>query len=303
MYYTGFADEAGASLPEQIEATKQLGWKFIESRNIDGTNIHDVDDAKFEAVCEQLAGAGIGVNCFGSCVANWSRHPRSEEDYEKSLAELKRAIPRMQRLGTKLIRGMSFAIPKDEEPDSPELEKIIFEKMNVIVGICSDAGIKYVHENCRNYGGLSHEHTLKLIENVPGLRLVFDTGNPPMTDNRIGNPPYSKQSSLEFYHNVREFVDYVHVKDTIFKHETDGVFPEAEFVYPGDGDGQVVEVLRELIADGYDGGISIEPHMATVFHNKDKEGSIDDKSAEIYVEYGRRLEKIIDEIKTLRKNG
>jgi len=295
MYFTGFADEAGRSIDEQIAATKRLGWENIESRNIDGVNIHDLEDAEFEMVCEKLEEASIQINCFGSTVANWSRQPRSEDDYRKSLAELERAVPRMQRLGTKMIRGMSFAIPRDEEPDSPELEEIIFRKMNVLVKICADAGIDYMHENCRNYGGLSHEHTLKLVDNVPGIKLVFDTGNPPMTDNRVGEAPYGKQSSLEFFRNVREFVGYIHIKDTLFVKETGGIFPEAKFVYPGEGDGEVAEVLEELLKSGYDGGISIEPHMASVFHSDDS-GGLDSSAADIYVEYGHRVEKMVSEI-------
>ena len=39
MYLTGFADEAAKDLAGQIRATKQLGWRYIESRAIDGTNV------------------------------------------------------------------------------------------------------------------------------------------------------------------------------------------------------------------------------------------------------------------------
>ena len=39
MFLTGFADEAGASLATQIKATRELGWKFIETRNLDGKNL------------------------------------------------------------------------------------------------------------------------------------------------------------------------------------------------------------------------------------------------------------------------
>ena len=34
MYYTGFADEAAIGIDGQIRATKELGWKFIETRKI-----------------------------------------------------------------------------------------------------------------------------------------------------------------------------------------------------------------------------------------------------------------------------
>ena len=47
MYFTGFADEAAPDLAGQISATKELGWSNIESRAIDGTNIHDLSDEAF----------------------------------------------------------------------------------------------------------------------------------------------------------------------------------------------------------------------------------------------------------------
>src|SRR6185503_15552096 len=36
MYLTGFADEAARDIDAQIRATLELGWRSIESRNIDG---------------------------------------------------------------------------------------------------------------------------------------------------------------------------------------------------------------------------------------------------------------------------
>ena len=45
MYLTGFADEAAQDLATQIKATKELGWNAIESRNINGKNIHDISEA------------------------------------------------------------------------------------------------------------------------------------------------------------------------------------------------------------------------------------------------------------------
>ena len=44
MYLTGFADEASQNIDKQISATKALGWEYIESRNINGTNIHNISD-------------------------------------------------------------------------------------------------------------------------------------------------------------------------------------------------------------------------------------------------------------------
>jgi len=73
MYFTGFADEAADDIDGQIAVTRELGWQAIESRNIDGKNIHDISDAEFEAVCEKLAVSDVRINCFGSAIANWGK--------------------------------------------------------------------------------------------------------------------------------------------------------------------------------------------------------------------------------------
>jgi sugar phosphate isomerase/epimerase len=304
MYYTGFADEAGDSIDVQVRATLELGWSNIEARSVDGVNLTDLSDEKFEAVCDKLAAAGIRINCFASAIANWSRDPRRAEDFQYSVEALRRAVPRMERLGTKLIRGMSFAVVQDEAPDSQELERIIFDKVRRLVRICEEAGILYLHENCMNYGGLSHEHTLRLLENVrsPNLKLVFDTGNPVFTDRRLGPPPYGKQSAWEFYSNVREWIHYVHIKDGRYLRESGGIFPEVEYTFPGEGDGDVARIVGDLLQTGYDGGLSIEPHLAVVYHD-DSVRSADEVRYENYVEYGRRLMRLVEAVSGNRQTG
>jgi sugar phosphate isomerase/epimerase len=301
MYYSGFADEAGSSIEVQIKATQELGWQNIESRSIDGINLTDVSDAQFESICEKLESAGVRINCFGSAIANWSKDPRSPEDYRDSKAALERAIPRMQRLGTRYLRGMSFKIIKDAQPDSPEIEKLVFEKVSRMVKLCEDSGVLYLHENCMNYGGLSYLHTLRLLDaiNSPNFRLVFDTGNPVGSDRHIGTAPYPKQSAWEFYTNVREFIEYVHIKDCKFIAETDGLFPELEYTFPGDGDGDVYKIVTHLLQSGYGGGLSIEPHLGSVVFHESGTGKLeteDDVRYANYVEYGRRFMRMVKEI-------
>lgn len=295
MFYTGFADEAGAGINQQIKATQALGWNHIESRNIDGVNIHNLSDDQFEIVLNQLSVAGVRINCFGSEVANWGKDPLKDEDFQLSIDMLKRAIPRMQRLGTRMIRGMSFAVRKDRCPHDQEIEDQVFKKVNRLVKMCEDAGIIYGHENCMNYGGQSYEHTLRLVEKIksPAFKLIFDTGNPPFTDLRIGTPPYTKQNAWVFYKNIREFVHYVHIKDAVFLAETEGVFPKAQFTWPGEGHGHVREIVVDLIKNGYDGGWSIEPHLAAVFHEEDGRNA-EQVKFDTYVEYGRRFMKIVE---------
>ncbi len=292
MYFTGFADEAAAGVDGQIKATLELGWRDIESRNIDGKNIHDLGDAEFEAAAAKLAAAGVRINCFGSAIANWAK--QIDQPFDSSLAETTRAIPRMQKLGTKLIRVMSFAVRKNVEGSdaADQMEEERFRRVRELTARFLDAGITPVHENCMNYGGMGWSHTLKLLENVPGLKLCFDTGNPVFTDDRTLAKPHPKQSPWEFYSKVREHIAYIHVKDSVWDYQ----HGKQIFTFPGDGQGDVYAILKDLLARGYDGGISIEPHLAVVFHDATVRSEEAVKYWN-YVEYGRRLTGMIDRIR------
>ena len=139
MYLTGFADEAAADIDGQIRATKQLGWSRIEMRNVDGVNLHDLPEDKFEEVYGKLADAGIEINCFGSAIANWAKSIL--RPYDDDLASAKRAVVRMKRLGTKFIRIMSYP----PIPDKPMEEQMAEERFRRLREICApflDAGLQ-----------------------------------------------------------------------------------------------------------------------------------------------------------------
>ena len=198
MQLTGFSDEAGTSLDSQIKATRELGWKNISTRGIDGINIHDHTSESFDAMVDVLEAAAIRVPEFGSLIGSWSK--KIAGDFEITRAEIERAIPRMQRLGTKLVRIMSYA----QEPwgeDQHEQER--FRRLREIVSRFADAGITAAHENCMNWGGFSAAHTLRLIDEVPGLKLVFDTGNPVFQIDRSAAAADVWQNAYDFWRTVR----------------------------------------------------------------------------------------------------
>jgi len=292
MYLTGFADEAARDIDGQIRATKQLGWKNIESRGIDGKNLGSLSDREFDAVYGKLQEAGVRINCFGSAIANWGKS--IEQPFDDSVENARVAIPRMKKLGTGLVRIMSFGILRDRGPEDQMADER-FRRLRTLCTMFADEGILPVHENCMNYGGMGWSFTLRLIENVPGLKLAFDTGNPVLTDDRTKPPPYPKQSSWEFYSRVKAHVAYVHIKDCKFIKEIPGsIFPESRHFFPGEGDGDVLKIVRDLITGGYDGGFSIEPHMEVVFHDESVEAKAEARIAN-YVEYGRRLMRIVED--------
>lgn len=289
-YFSGIGDEAANRIDDQIRAIKALGWNNLEARNVEVPgfpkgNIHDIPDAAFDILVEKVKAAGIQINCFGSAIGNWGK--KIDESGETSLAETRRALPRMQRLGTKFVRIMSFAVRKEEDQMAEER----FRRLRELTKMFLDAGIQPVHENCMNYGGMGWPFTLELLEKVPGLKLVFDTANPVFNEDRSKSKPWPKQDPWEFYEHVKEHVVHVHVKDARWNHAKN----DADYTMPGEGDGKVRQILTDLIASGYSGGISIEPHVAVVFHDTTVKSS-DEEMFNTFVEYGKRLMLLTDQI-------
>ena len=292
MILTGIGDEAANTLDGQIEATRQLGWKHLEPRGMEvpgfaKANFHDIPDAAFDLAAQRLESAGISVYCFGSTIMNWAK--KVTDPFEITLAEVKRAIPRMQRLGTKYVRVMSFK-PGDDEYKIPTE---VFRRVKEVTGMFLDAGLQPVHENCMNYGGMSWQHALELLDKCPGLKWVFDTANPIFNADRSKAPPWPKQDPWEFWQHVRDHVVHIHVKDATWNPAKN----DADYNWPGEGQGRVRDILLDAFARGYDAGISIEPHMVVVFHDAQSKASSEEATRANYVEYGQRLEKMIGEIK------
>lgn len=288
MKLTGFSDEAARPLAQQIEATKALGWSHLSARGVDGMNFHEVPEETFAALADQLDEAGIHVPEFGSLIGNWGK--KIDSDFAITVAEIERAIPRMQRLGTKLIRIMSYA----QEPWGQEQhEQERFRRLREIVQRFADAGITAAHENCMNWGGFSAAHSLRLIEEVPELQLVFDTGNPVFQLDRSASQPGTWQDAFAFWEAVRDHVVHIHIKDCL-NPTAEGVEPV--YTWPGEGQGKVKEILLDAKARGYDGYIAIEPHVATVFHVKDQSQVDWQQCYDSYVTYGKKLESLLQEI-------
>lgn len=292
MKLMGIGDEGANTIDGQIQATRELGWEHIEMRGVEvpgfpKANLHEIPDAAFDAAERKLKENGVGIYCFGSTIMNWAK--TVETPFDVTLGEVKRAIPRMQRLGTKYVRVMSFK-PGDDEHSIPAE---VFSRVRDVTNMFLDAGLQPVHENCMNYGGMSWQHALELLDKCPGLKWVFDTANPIFNPDRSKPKPWPKQDPWEFWEHVRDHSIHIHVKDATWNPAKN----DADYNWPGEGKGRVRDILKDALSRGYDAGISIEPHMVVVFHDAQSKANNDDAMRGNYVEYGRRLEQMISDIK------
>jgi sugar phosphate isomerase/epimerase len=279
MFYSGISDEAGQPIAVQIKAHRELGWEHLELRLVDGVNLTQISDAEFDAVYAAVTEADMKVSCFGSAIANWARPITCPEEID--INDLKQAIPRMQRFNTPFIRVMSYPNDEEQPVDDGTWRREAIRRMKELARIAEDNGIILAHENCSGWGGLSAENSNILLGEVdsPALKVVFDTGNP---------VTYG-QDAWDYYQTVKEDIVYIHIKDA---RKIAGV---DHYCMCGDGDGYVKEIVGDLLKNGYDGGLSIEPHLAAVIHTGQKAGS-EEQLYQSYTDYGRRLMEIVAEV-------
>ena len=277
---TGIGDEGGSGIKEQIANHIALGWNTIELRNVDGRNVCEVDDPAFESIYAQMSEAGFTAAGFGSAIANWARPVTIP--FERDVHDLKRAIPRMRRLDTRFIRIMSY--PNDKLPED-EWKREVFRRIRELVTIAEGEGVVLLHENCDGWASGTPEHLAELLSTIdsPSLRVVFDTGNPVSHGGDRG-------TTWEFYRAALPYIAHFHMKDC--KIAPDG---SVEHTMPGDGSCEVKAIMNHLCKTGYTGLFSIEPHIATQVHlGGTATAGLDQRG--IYLEYGRRMNGIWDEI-------
>ncbi len=278
---SGFPDEVSDDPAVQIRALKTLGWNYIDLRSVNGRNVSSLSEKEFDHVHQQLVENDIEIACFGSTIANWSRSAR--DSFELDMAEMKNAVRHMNRAGVRFIRIMSYKVDTPVELGNA-LESIIISNIKKIVQLAEDNGIVCLHENCETWGGQSSNHSLRLLEQVdsPALKLVFDTGNPVSMKEISGGQPYRYQDSLKFFREVREHVAYLHIKDA---RRVNG---KTEYTFPGEGEGRVSEILGLLREHEMAIPISIEPHVAVVFHDPTVEAGFEERW-NTFIDYGKRL--------------
>jgi len=277
--FTGFADEAEKTLDGQIDTLKEAGWSAIELRLLGGKNVCDLTDEEWAATRDRLQAEGIEIVGFGGQIGNWARPITS--DFQVDLDELRRVAPRMRETGAPFLRIMSYPNPEDAPLPRDEWKSETVRRIRELATIAEGEGIVLGHENCSGYGA-TPEGFLELVEAVdnPAFKLIFDTGNNTLHEN-------DDQATWDYYRACREQVVHVHVKCARPNPEG-GDWVTCHV----DEDAVQRRIFQDLENTGYDGWLSIEPHLKAAIHaGKDVDDSGEARA--VWVEYAGRLEKLV----------
>jgi sugar phosphate isomerase/epimerase len=276
----GFADEAAKGLREQIAIHKQHGIQALEIRMVNDVNIGQMNDSQFEDVYRIVQEEEYQIYGFGSAIANWARPITT--DFQIDIDELRRSIPRMRKLNTNLIRIMSY--PNDGLDDA-SWKKEVIRRVKELANIAEQEGVILGHENCDGWGSQSPANLKTLIEEVdsPALQIIFDTGNP------VGHGG-TTEDVWKFYQAAKPWICHFHIKDCYQNDQN-----EIIHCYPGEGQCDVKNIMKNLLDAGYDGYFSMEPHMAVQIHVSGEHPE-ELEVRKLYEEYCRRTLALTEDL-------
>ena len=224
-----FADEAGASLAEQIAALKRNRITQLELRSIDGKNVSAFSLEEARAYAATLAEAGITVFSIGSPLGKVD----ITCDFEEYLGTVRHVLSLCKIFSCNRVRMFSFFGAGDAEEDE------VVARLTSMVALAEREGIHLYHENEKEIFGETADRVERLVRRVPGLRFVYDPANYIQCNQDM-------QAAMD---NMMVHTGYFHIKDVIRE--------SGELVPAGEGDGMLHELIARIQRDAT---LTIEPH-------------------------------------------
>lgn len=250
---SGFSDEIASDIDTQFTVLNKLGIKYFEPRGINGKNISTLNDSEVLELKARMEEYGIQASSIGSPIGKIKITDNFEEHFEV----FKRVVKTAKMLDTQYIRMFSFyhnggAWTSEERAD-------VIAKLDRMIDYAKENDVILLHENEKDIYGDTADRCLDLMETLgcDNFKAVFDPAN----------FVQCHQDTREAYDKLQKYVEYMHIKDA--KAADGSVVPA------GHGDGNFDYLLIRLFASGYDGFLSLEPHLGSFDGLADLE--LDDK--------------------------
>jgi sugar phosphate isomerase/epimerase len=236
---SAFADEVGPEPEVQISTLAANGVKHIEFRGLHGTPVLELSDVQVNEFRTMLDDAGFNLSAIGSPIGKI----KVTDPFEPHLDQFKRCIELCQMMRTPNIRLFSYYYPEGEDPANCRNQ--VLDRMNAKAELAIKAGVVMRHENESGIYGDTGARCLDLLENVPSEAMegCFDFANYV----HVGEKP------AEIWPMLKSTNKQFHIKDYLAA--------ESKVVPAGEGDGQVENILRDAVADGFEGFATLEPHL------------------------------------------
>ena len=239
---SGFSDEISKEIVTQFEVLKKLNIRYFEPRGIDGKNISTLNDEEVLELKAKMEQYGIKVSSIGSPIGKIKLTDSFEEHFEV----FKRVVKTAKMLDTKYIRMFSFYHEGGDEWTAEERAEVI-ARLKKMIAHAEEQDVILLHENEKAIYGDTADRCIDLMKELygPHFKAVFDPANFVQCG----------QDTKYAYENLKNYIEYMHIKDALFE--------DGKVVPAGCGDGNVEYVLNALMENGYDGFLSLEPHLGS----------------------------------------
>lgn len=242
---SAFADEVTEDFRGQVEflANEKVG--YIEPRFINRKNIMDLNQSELKEARKMIRDHGLKVSAIGSPIGK----VRLDEPFEPHLDKFKHAVDLAHFFETPFIRMFSYYAPRGKNID--DYRQQVMERMAAKVRVVEGTDVTMVHENEAHIYGHTAENCVDLVETIGSerLRLAYDPANFVWGEKITNNVEVC-------WPIMKPYVVHVHIKDWKLGSADIGSLP-------GQGDGQIKELLAALAAVNYDGCMTMEPHLKT----------------------------------------
>lgn len=241
FFISAFADEIDADLSKQMQVLNKHNIRFIEMRGVNGKNISEYTTEDIHSIKKQLDSSNFRISAIGSPIGKI----KITDDFEPHFKLFQNVLDLAEILETKYIRVFSFFIPNGSNPK--EFRDEVMNRMKRLAASAETRGIVLLHENEKDIYGDTAERCLDILETINSrfLKATFDPAN----FVQCGVTTYPAAYEL-----LKSHIAYMHIKDAIAGN--------GSVVPAGEGDGKVKEIICKLIENGYEGFLSLEPHLA-----------------------------------------
>ncbi len=243
---SAFADEAGGSLDEQIAALNEADIKYIDPRGVNGFSIVKLPLDHAEKIQKKLEAASIKVAMFGSPIGKID----ISDDINIDIENLEHLGKLKDIFNCNTVRIFSYFNKKDADHNTWQTQSI--QHLETLINIAQKLDMVLYHENERHIFGDKIIDVCTLRDQLRAkypqhFKLIFD----------FDNFNQSGESVTDAWNQLASASDTIHLKDS--KKQPSG---EYHHVPVGEGDGNIPQILADMVKIGWQGQLTLEPHLA-----------------------------------------
>jgi predicted dehydrogenase/sugar phosphate isomerase/epimerase len=252
IHISGFSDEISSDFDTQLQTVRDLGMNYISIRGVNEKNFSEYTlEEVQEYIKPKLDEYKIKVSSIGSPIGKVFID--DNEGFEKQVELLEKICKASNILDCKYIRIFSFYMPKGKNPK--DFKEEVIKKLKVFANIAQKYNVILLHENEKDIYGDTANRCLEIFEEVGSdyFKGIFD----------FANFVQCMEDTKNCYELLKKHIIYYHIKDAVKE--------DKENVVCGSGQGKIEEILTDAIKNGYEGFLTLEPHLVIFDSLKDLE--------------------------------